>query len=120
MPAAGNAGRGGREGRGREGYGNRGTTCNPCLITSYIASLYLKPNTDLIPLLFKVAEAGEATEVGTVNSKLINTLIDTGSLGLDGNYIHTDLVKLSPNYEVLLTDSVCSGLDSTCSFSKYK
>ena len=44
-------------------------------------------------LLFKVAEAGKAAEAGTGNSKLMNTLIDTGSLGLDGNYIHTDLVK---------------------------
>ena len=82
-PPINNAGGGGCGGRGRDGHGNRGTpTCTPCLITSYIASLSLKPNTDHIPLLFKVTEAGEAAEAGTGNSKLINTLIDTDSLGL--------------------------------------
>ena len=63
MLSAGHAGGGGCGGRGRDGYLNRGTTtCNPCLITFYIS------DTDLIPLLFKVAEAAEA---GTGNSKLI-------------------------------------------------
>ena len=61
VPAAGNAGGGGRGGRGRDGPGNRGTiTCTPCLITSGIASLSLKSDTNLIPLLFKVADQEEA------------------------------------------------------------
>ena len=79
----------------------------------------LKSDTDLIPLLFKVADQGEAAEAGTSNSKRMNTLIDTGSLGPDGNYIHTDLVKAFANKQSIITytstDSVCSGLDSTCS-----
>ena len=49
----------------------------------------------------------------------MNTLIDTGSLGLDGNYIHTDLVKAFARRQSIVTytssDSVYSGLDSTCS-----
>ena len=104
---------GGRGSRGRDGPGNKATAaCTPCLTTSYIASLSLKSDTDLIPMLFKVAEAGEAAEAGIGNSKLINTLIDTGSLGLDGNYIHTDLVKAFAKRQIMFTDSVCSGLDS--------
>ena len=96
MSAAGNAGEGGRGGRGRDGPGNRDTSAS-CLITSCVASLSLKSDTNLIPLLFKSAEAGEA---GTGNSKLMNTLIDADFLGPDGNYIFTDLVKASPTNKV--------------------
>ena len=113
MSVTGIAGGGGRGSRGRDGPGNKATAaCTPCLTTSYIASLSLKSDIDLIPLIFKVAEAGEAAETGTCNSKLMNTLIDTGSLGPDGNYIHTDLVKAFAKRQIMFTDSVCSGLDS--------
>ena len=80
MLAAGNASEGGRGGRGgKDGPCNRGSNaCTPCLITSYIASLSLKSDTDLTFLFFKVVEAGESAEAGTGNSKLMNTLIDTG------------------------------------------
>ena len=54
VPAAGYAGGDGRGGRGRDGPGNRDNTkCTPCLISSYIASLSLKSDTGLIPLLLR-------------------------------------------------------------------
>ena len=49
----------------------------------------------------------------------MNTLVDTGSPGLNGNYIDTDLVKAFAKRQSVVTyistDSVCSGLDSTSS-----
>ena len=73
----------------------------------------LKSDANLILLIFKMAEAA------TGNTKLINTLSNTGSLGPDGNYIQPDLVKAFAKRQSIVTytsiDSVCSGLDSTCS-----
>ena len=95
MPVAGFASKGGREGHGRNGLDNRGTiACITCLSnTSYRASVSLKSDTDLVLLLFKVAEAVGVAERGTDNSKQLSPLIDTGFLGPDKNYIQAETIK---------------------------
>ena len=49
----------------------------------------------------------------------VEFLLDTGALGIDGNYISPDIVdnlQLENNFEpsVAYNVSICSGLDDTC------
>ena len=60
-----------------------------------------------------------AAEEGQGNSLELRTLIDTGFLRTDGNYVHSDIIDavLSNSHLTIHTsnNSVCSGLDSICS-----
>ena len=49
----------------------------------------------------------------------VDALLDTGALGIDGNYISLDIVdnmELENNFEPSVANqvSICSGLDGTC------
>ena len=47
----------------------------------------------------------------------VNVLLNTGSLGPDGNYVHKDIVKLIDplnKYTKRPTNSICSGLNNSC------
>ena len=53
----------------------------------------------------------------------VNILLDTESLGPDGNYVHKDTVDMIDplnKYTKRLTNSICSGLNNSCiAYSSY-
>jgi hypothetical protein len=130
-----NRGGGGRSGR------NSGEDCIDCTTTSlYLTSIY--ENDDechLIPLFIKVAEGDSVEEadedkisprhpaIENISSSVhsqgskqpfpVNILLDTGSLGPDGNYIHKDIASIIDPLKINTKRStleICSGMDGSC------
>jgi hypothetical protein len=134
-PNTGSSGRGGR---------NPGELCNNCDTTFLYLTSILDNNDDdchLIPLQIKVAEEDIEVDVvaeldnpessannNTLHRKFkssqglqrhypVNILLDTGSLGPDGNYINADIVNNIDPLKLNIkrsTNEVCSGMDGSC------
>ena len=140
-PSQGDGGRG----RGGRHTGELCNTCDT--LDTYLTSIVNnEDDSHLIPLLIKVAETEEDVDVDVEEGRSsptpqsaandqgsttitqtssqglhkpfpVNILLDTGSLGPDGNYIHKDLVSsIDPLniYTKRSTNLVCSGMDSSC------
>jgi transposase InsO family protein len=133
-------------GRGRGGRsGASCNICNS--LTTYLTSLNDKGECHLIPLQIKAAEEEDIKDVDaeedirlsptsqrtakdikssthqSIDSQRlkqpfpVNTLLDTGSIGPDGNYIHKDIVSLLDPLNIHIkksSNTVCSGMDNTC------
>jgi hypothetical protein len=106
----------------------------------YLTTLTNDSDCHLLPLLIKVAEEDgqdvdvdgqdnnqpsthSPTDITRSNSQSlnetfpVNILLDTGSLGPDGNYIHQDIVSIIDPlglHTKRSTNSVCSGLNNDC------
>ena len=128
-------------GRGRGGR-DSGEECIQCnTLSNFLTSIDNDGDNHLIPLSIKVAKADieedvdvedktlhEATDIesathpildsqGFIKPFSVNILLDTGSLGPDGNYIHKDIVDMIDPLNKHIkrsTNSICSGFNNSC------
>ena len=97
-----------------------GMCCSIVTDTLILTSLIDTVPDDLIPLYInnKAERKGEQKDSGIE----VHALLDTGSLGINGNYVNKDIAhSLCPGLNCFDHSSniVCSGFDGTCSSDNY-
>jgi len=101
--------------------------CN-CILPKDIRIISALTNTndnDLIPLSVYLQDTTDRDEVEEDGRKanIIKTLLDTGALGIDGNYITSEVANLidsdKSNRHISNDITICSGLDGSCSNANF-